>query len=150
MTEWTERRIRANDLWNINEFSEKLSILNVNPVHDRIPGVHRSFVIVEMDETWFSAHKEDSDLASINILLGGAPKIWYICHPEKLKIYFKMSRGVLSMNVAPSCDINASLFPPWLLAQHGIKFCLSEVFLEFIQKQYYANQRVGKLQMVIK
>lgn len=96
-TEWTESRIDDKDEWNINGFTDKHSILNVNTKIDRIPGVQSSYVLVGMQGTFFCAHKEDNDLASINILLEGAPKIWYIIpqkHAEKFEKLFKDLLGI--------------------------------------------------------
>lgn len=77
-TEWNESRIECDDEWNINKFTDKHSILNVNPISDRIPGVQSSYVMVGMEGTWFCIHREDSDIGSMNILLEEDPKIWYI------------------------------------------------------------------------
>lgn len=125
-TEWQESRIDSNDIWNINGFSEKHSILNVNPVSDRIPGVQSSYVMVGMAGTWFCAHKEDSDMASMNILLEGNPKIWYILpykEAEKFETLFRELLGNLQRRLCPTVlRHKCFIIPPWILEKHGIKY----------------------------
>lgn len=101
-TEWTESRIDDKDEWNINAFTEKHSILNMNTKTDRIPGVQSSYVIVGLQGTWFCAHKEDNDLASMNILLEGDVKIWYIIPQKYEKKFEKLFKHLLGIEILSS------------------------------------------------
>lgn len=125
-TEWVEGRIDDEDVWNINRFTEKHSILNVNPLYDRIPGVQSKFGLVGMEGTWFCAHKEDNDLASLNILLEGAPKVWYIIplrEAEKFENLFKELLGDLKDKMCPTVlRHKCFIIPIWLLDQRGIDY----------------------------
>lgn len=125
-TEWQDSRIQQNDVWNINKFTENHSIINVNPVCDRIPRVQSSYVIVGMQNTWFCAHKEDHDMASMNILLEGAPKIWYILpqtEAAKFENLFNELLGKLKRRLCPTVlRHKCFIIPPWILAKNGIKF----------------------------
>ncbi|XP_055326210.1 lysine-specific demethylase 4D-like [Sitodiplosis mosellana] len=125
-TEWRENRFESNEPWNINSFTEKHSILNVNAISDRIPGIQSSYVIVGMYDTWFCAHKEDNDLASINILLEGEPKVWYILPPkeaEKFEKVFKDLLGDLHYRLClTALRHKCFVIPPWVLKLNGIKY----------------------------
>lgn len=109
----------------MNNFSGKHSILNVNPINDRIPGVQKPFGIVGMDGTWFCAHKEDNDLSSLNILLEGEPKVWYCVPPSEAEKFEELFKK-LSKRLGYKCDTvlrhKCFITPPWLLEQHGIKY----------------------------
>lgn len=125
-TEWKADLFQCDEPWNINNLSEKHSIINVNAQCDRIPGVQSSFAIVGMEGTWFCAHTEDSDSASLNILKQGAPKIWYsIPHSDASK-FEKLFYNLLGKKIQFKCDTvirhKCFIIPPWVLAQHGIKF----------------------------
>lgn len=116
-TEWRDSRIECDDDWNINKFTAKHSVINVNPFSDRIPGVQSSYVMVGMEGTWFCAHKEDSDMAS---------KIWYILpckEADKFENLFRDLLGNLQNRMCPTVlRHKCFIIPPWVLAKHGIKF----------------------------
>lgn len=86
--EWQEKRIDDDDKWCIHNFTAKHSIINVNEHADRIPGVQPPYVLVGVQGTWFCAHIEDNSLSSINIMLEGAAKVWYVI-PEKFAVKFE-------------------------------------------------------------
>lgn len=74
-----------DDIWNMNNFSSEHSIIHGDI---KIPGVNTTFVNIGMQNTWFALHCEDSDLASMNLLHSGKPKIWYCvpkCYGPKLE-----------------------------------------------------------------
>lgn len=125
-TEWNESRIECDDEWNINKFTDKHSILNVNPISDRIPGVQSSYVMVGMEGTWFCIHREDSDIGSMNILLEGDPKIWYILpykEAEKVEKIFKELLGDLQYEMCPTVIRHKCfIIAPWIMQKHGIQF----------------------------
>lgn len=108
----------------MNKFTSKHSILNVNSIADRIPGVQTSFVNFGMMGTWFCAHREDSDVSSMNILLSGHPKVWYILpYSEANKfesLFTRLAEGKFN------CDTvykhKCFIIPPWELIKNGIKF----------------------------
>lgn len=117
--------MHSDEPWNFNNFTEKHSIINVNPLSDRIPGVQTSFVNVGMEETWFCAHKEDSDIASMNVLLQGAPKIWYIVPYEDADKYEMLFNELLGRKSTFKCQTpirhKCFIIAPWILEQRGIK-----------------------------
>lgn len=117
------RRQSTSNQWNINNFDQNHSIINVNS--DRIPGVQTSFVNVGMEGTFFCAHTEDSDIASLNILLHGSPKIWYILPNEESQKFEKLFND-LTGHVKYKCDTvmrhKCYIIAPWVLVKFGIKF----------------------------
>lgn len=116
--------MQSNEPWNINNFNEKHSIINVNSRSDRIPGVQTSFVNVGMEGTFFCAHTEDSNIASVNVLLEGAPKVWYILPYKEAHKFRKLFGELEGGNMVCKTSINHKCFviSPWILAKNGIKF----------------------------
>lgn len=126
-TEWPGSAIQDDDPWNINNFTDKHSILNVNPLADRIPGVQSVFKIVGKKDTWFCAHKEDSDLASINIHLQGEEKVWYIIPPEDGEKFEELfNQLALGEEFKLDCETalrhKCFIIPLWVLDQHQIRY----------------------------
>lgn len=115
----------CDEPWNMNKFTVKHSILNVNEISDRIPGVQTSFNNFGMQGTWFCAHKEDSDISSMNALLSGHPKIWYIVpfsDADKFERLFKQLAQGVSFGCETAFKHKCFIIPPWILQKHGIKF----------------------------
>lgn len=123
-TDSEESLMKSDEPWNMNNFTEKHSIINVNSIDNRIAGVQTSFVNVGMQGTFFCAHKEDSNIASLNILLEGAPKIWYVLpysQAEKFEQLFEELDGGKFI-CKTSLNHKCCIIPPWILSKHGIKF----------------------------
>lgn len=127
-TEWADSLHQNGDRWKINNFTEEHSILNVNAIEDRIPGVQSSFSIVGMRDTWFCAHKEDSDLASINRLLYGAIKFWYVIKPKDAAKFEKLFHNLLCDDFDYTCSTalrhKCFIIPPWVLDAHEITYTI--------------------------
>lgn len=125
-TEWAESMTQDGDQWKINNFTEKHSILNVNPVEDKILGVQSSFAIVGMWDTWFCAHQEDSDIASINEHLHGAPKVWYVIARKDAgrfqKLFYDLLHGEFEYDCSTALRHKCFIIPPWILDIHGIDY----------------------------
>lgn len=120
-----ESIIEDDDPWKINKFGKNHSILNVNSFDERIPGVQLSYMNVGMEGTFFCVHTEDSELASLNVMVKGAPKVWYtIPYSEKEK--FEKTFSSLLKGIAFECGTpirhKCFLIPPWVLKKYGIKF----------------------------
>lgn len=98
--------MQSNEPWNINNFNEKHSIINVNSRSDRIPGVQTSFVNVGMEGTFFRAHTEDSNIASVNVLLEGASKVWYILPYKEAHKFRKLFGELEGGNMVCKTSIN--------------------------------------------
>lgn len=76
----TESLFEKGSPWNMNEFNINHSIIHSGA--ESMYGINTSYVNLGMRFTWFPAHTEDSDLASLNLLHSGAPKYW-ICVSSK-------------------------------------------------------------------
>eukprot|EP00163_Fabomonas_tropica_P002848 TRINITY_DN1228_c0_g3_i1.p1 TRINITY_DN1228_c0_g3~~TRINITY_DN1228_c0_g3_i1.p1 ORF type:complete len:364 (-),score=77.94 TRINITY_DN1228_c0_g3_i1:403-1494(-) len=63
---------KDDSLWNLNEFPSPLFRYRPD-----MPGITTSFLYFGTWRSYFSWHKEDLDLASINYLHFGEPKQWY-------------------------------------------------------------------------
>lgn len=74
-----------------------------------IHGVTRGAIIASMFGTRTSVHVEDSLLATFNLMVLGAPKIWYIVpnrNGDRFK-HFLMSKGLLEATFEKRCFIQA-------------------------------------------
>lgn len=124
----SESLFDANEPWNMNNFSEEHSIIHAKNFV-KIPGIHSSYVNVGMMGTWFAAHTEDSDAASINYLHTGAPKTWY-CVPRQEAPKFEDVFCSLVSGVDYACDSilkhKCFLIPPSVLQKYNIKFAKLE------------------------
>lgn len=127
-TEWPESLVQNDEKWKLNNFTEKHSILNVNAIEDRIPGVQSSFSIAGMLDTWFAAHKEDSDLASINCHLYGADKWWYVISPKDSARFERLFHDLFCDDFEYKCPTplrhKCFIIPPWILDAHGIDYTI--------------------------
>ncbi|CAG0922769.1 unnamed protein product, partial [Notodromas monacha] len=86
------------------------------------PGITSPFYFLGARGTAFAMHCEDMDLVSINLSLGGYPKIWYGIPMEHLAQY----EAVLKLHLgAGACDVPARhkhfLFAEGFLHKYGIK-----------------------------
>lgn len=127
-TEWTESLFQNGDKWKINEFTEEHSILNVNAIEDRIPGVQLGFGLVGMRDTWFCAHIEDCNLGSLNQHLYGAPKVWYVIRPEDAAKFERLFHNLLSDKFEYQCwtplKHKCFMITPWVLDSYEISYSL--------------------------
>lgn len=105
--------------WNINRLTARESIISDgNP----IPGVNTPFTNWAMPFTVFGIHCEDSNLGSINVQHGGAPRQWYSVSSfdsEKLENLVQRSTPE-----EIDCDLfirhKSTLIPPSILEENGI------------------------------
>lgn len=122
-----ESIIEDDDPWKINNFTQKHSILNVNSPDERIPGVQMSYMNVGMEGTFFCIHTEDSDAASLNVMVKGEPKIWYTIPYSDKEKFEEIFAYLLSLSGNTfECDTiirhKCFIIPPWILNKYGIKF----------------------------
>lgn len=89
-----------------------------------MPGIQTPFVYVGSPGTSFGFHLEDGNLASVNYLHQGKPKVWYFVRFEDNKKLETLSAKI-SKNMG--CDKyirhKTLLIPPSVLVRHKIKFC---------------------------
>jgi hypothetical protein len=78
---------------------EILDLGKLNTILDEMKpkkqGIHFPFLYFGQRMTSFTWHTEDSDLFSINLLLSGDPKIWFIIHPADTDKFEALVKGKL-------------------------------------------------------
>lgn len=65
------------EVWNIDRFKPKESLIHKMKEDDWMEGIHRSYLYIGTRDSLFSFHVEDWNLNSISFLHCGAPKVWY-------------------------------------------------------------------------
>lgn len=113
------------DPWNMNNFGPSHSIIHNIPADmQKMPGIQTTYVNIGMKFTWFGIHCEDSDLASINFLHSGKPKLWYCVPAEEGSKLENLLMNELKDKF--TCNTvyrhKCFLIPPSLLHKAGIKF----------------------------
>ncbi|KAJ9514690.1 hypothetical protein QJQ45_028432 [Haematococcus lacustris] len=107
--------------WNLRNLGD---LLKHKDVPD-IPGVTTPMTYFGMWRSFFSWHKEDADLLSINYLHFGAPKVWYSIPPSDSAKFDRMAMGLFP-ELARSCSAFVRhkdiLVSPSLLRTHNIKY----------------------------
>lgn len=89
------------DVWNLNKFTAKDSVIHKMPKKDWLPGIHQSLVFVGMKNSCFGMHGEDRYLGAVSYNFWGAPKFWYGLHRKHEKDIIKFANGTIENNY---CD----------------------------------------------
>lgn len=117
--------------WNINNLISTESV--ISETH-KIPGINTPFTNVSMPFTAFGIHCEDSNLASINVHHGGAPRQWYSVssnHANKLE---KLVQENTSTQF--DCDLfirhKSILIPPSMFDKNDIPLYKVGIFIYFL------------------
>ena len=95
--------------------------VNINPIE----GVQTSYIYFGYKYSIFPFHTEDFNLASINVLLQGAPKIWFYILPDKYQAVLDCIHAYCYNHDINTCNSHITngkdLFPdPALFANNGI------------------------------
>ncbi|KAI8471646.1 MAG: JmjC domain, hydroxylase-domain-containing protein [Monoraphidium minutum] len=90
-----------------------------------IPGVTTPMCYFGMWKSFFSWHKEDADLFSINYLHFGAPKVWYCVPPSQAPKFERMAQSIypeLHRNCHAFMRHKDILMSPHMLRSYGIDY----------------------------
>lgn len=125
-----EKSLYPNDwaYWGLNRINCEHSIIhNTEKV---FKGINTPFLNYGMEYTTFAAHKEDSNLGSINMLHGGMSKLWYAIPSSNSEKLEKLVKLYTPKSIA--CDFiirhKNVLIPPTVLEAKNIQF--SKVYQE--------------------
>lgn len=103
-----QRYAYAYDKSLFNNEIKKLNLANLfNPLMQtyqatKMPGVNRPMVLISGSHTSFYWHNEDMELASINYMHWGAPKLWVIVHRSSTDKFLEaLIRDFASTEITP-------------------------------------------------
>lgn len=115
--------------WRMNALTQNQSIIHQEGLDFK--GINKSFVYFGMMYTAFGIHHEDSNLGSLNILHGGAPKTWYGIASSYASAVEQIVNGATPKDII--CDYfirhKCVLIPPSVLQRNGIEFSKVNIIL---------------------
>jgi len=116
--------------WNIGTLDKESDLLraimpDLDFYEDTIEGYTSSALYIGASGTTFALHAEDMNLASVNYLIAGAPKVWYCVPPsEYTKVVDLISKIFAGSSLVKSCPQAVMhkqfLVHPDTLRDHGI------------------------------